>query len=62
MTKQIRFHISASVTDLERVLTIIKRVSTVLGWSIQYGPKIQPRSTRGESKIYDLKFGLTKDD
>ncbi len=60
MINEIRFSISASATDLTRTLEIIKRVSTVLGYSFKYGPKIQPRSTRGESKIYDLKFGLIK--
>ena len=60
MVNEIRFSISASATDLTLTLGLIKRLSKTLGYSFKYGPKIQPRSTRGESKVYDLKFGLIK--
>jgi len=60
MINEIRFSISASATDLTRTLTLVKRLSKTLGYRFKYGPRIQPRSTRGESKVYDLKFGLIK--
>ena len=60
MVNDIRFSISASATDLTLTLGLIKRLSKTLGYEFKYGPKIQPRSTRGESKVYDLKFGLIK--
>ena len=60
MLNEIRFSISASASDLTKTLTLVKRLSKTLGYRFKYGPRIQPRSTRGESKVYDLKFGLIK--
>jgi len=60
MLNEIRFKISASATDLTKTLTLVKRLSKTLGYRFKYAPSIRPRSTKGESKIYDLKFGLIK--
>jgi len=60
MLNEIRFKISASATDLTKTLTLVKRLSKTLGYRFNYAPSIRPRSTKGESKVYDLKFGLIK--